>query len=418
MLSAPAAQAAFPGADGVIVISTTRIPAGWHCSAHHRGAQLVAVDPGSPSILLTCQPGSAVHPFVSPDGTEVVFAVDSGLGSTQLFSVPLDLTPTGHHVTPPVPASASPSLRDDDPSWSPAEDGTIVFQRWAPGAHMQLYEENVTDPAGAHPVFTTPTGFDDTQPVFDPADAHLLAFVRRVGGHTHILTYDLQTHVLTDLSAGAGSGSHADDAKPDFSPDGTEIAFESDRVCRSMQLYVMSAQGGTRRPSSPPPITAATGRRAAAPPRPTPPTPPKATPCPSTTPRRAVPRCQRSPSAPAPGATGSPHTIATGDEPSWGPTTAADPPADAPETSLPVALPVLGAAIAGSGLWVRHRRARRTARCARRTGRRARSVPPVRRDRDTAPVRATVTKSSLFALGCSPYRGAAGLVVTHHWRPQ
>ncbi len=45
----------------------------------------------------------------------------------------------------------------------------------------QLYIENVANPSSATPVFSSPTGFNDTEPVFDPADpnVHRLRPARR-----------------------------------------------------------------------------------------------------------------------------------------------------------------------------------------------------------------------------------------------
>ena len=362
LLSARPADAAFPGADGVIVVSSTKIPAG-HCPAHARGAQLVALQRGLASTLLTCVPGDAVHPFVSPDGTEVVFVVESRRSPSQLFTVPLPTSTAGRRMASPVPASASAALSDDDPSWSPAGDGTIVFQRWAPGAHVQLYIENVADPAGAHPVFAAPTGFDDTQAVFDPADPNVLAFTRPIGGHSHILTYDMATHVVTDLSAVDGGRWRGDDVSPAFSPDGTRLVFASDRTCHAMQLFTMPAHGGTATPVLAP--AHRHGRRHVSTCDATGTDPVYAPEGGAVSYDSAASGCPRVSVVPVGTdgvATGSPHTIGTGEEPDWAPRPAGDPPPEAPEASLPITLPALGAAMAGSGLWVRHRRARRTAR--------------------------------------------------------
>ena len=73
----------------------------------------------------------------------------------------------------------------------------------------------------------------------------VIAFVRPVGGQSHVFTYDLSTQVLTDLSAQGDSGNPGNDSKPDFAPAGAggRIVFESDRACGYSQLYTMTLQG-------------------------------------------------------------------------------------------------------------------------------------------------------------------------------
>ena len=361
LLAARPAQAAFPGADGAIVVSTTRLPTAWRCPVRHHGAQLVLVHTGAPPALLTCVAGSAVHPFISPDGSEIVFAVHNGAWSSRLYTLPTTAPPGRHRLATPVSVSA-PGATDDDPSWSPAGDGTIVFQRSVSGGPSQLFFENVADPAGASPVFATPTGSDDTAPVFDPADANLIAFVRPVGGNSHIFTYELVTHVLQDLSAQGDGGRPFGDTKPDFAPTGDGIVFASDRMCRSEELFTMTLQGTAQTPVSSP-RRVGHGRASCASGADDPVFSPEGDALAfDDTQGQGCPEVFIVPVAPGPSGvrtTGRPHTVGSGDEPDWAPVV--DPPADAPETSLPIALPVVGVAVATSGLYVRRRRARRRA---------------------------------------------------------
>ncbi len=355
------ADAAFPGADGVIVL-VGRVGSSRWCHQHDEGTQLLAITPGgSDATALTCTPGNDAHPAVSPDGARVVFTNTVAGGRSLLFTLPLVLSGSRR---PPDPTLVSHTLgaSDDDASWSPA-DGTLVFQRTLRGAKTQLYTLDIATGSSATPVFPAPTGFNDTEPVFDPFDPDLLAFVRAVGGQTHIFTFDLSSHVLTDLSAQGDGGMRGDDAKPDFSPidSGARLVFESNRACGRMQLYTMTSRGTDQEPVFP------ANRRGDL---------------------RSVYRCPAPTQDPAyspagdalvfserTGGTDAVFTVAvtasgtaggrpveiarrctSGDQADWGPL--AEPPAQTPEAALPLTLPVIAVAI-GGGTWAVRRQRRR-----------------------------------------------------------
>ena len=381
------ADAAFPGTNGLIVFSGSGQSQGRFCGGQHHQDQLFELPAeGSSPFQLTCTSGGDEHPFVSPDGTEVVFS-NIGDGVSQLFT--LSLPASGHRrFARPALVSDAPQASDDDASWSPAGDGTIIFQRTSPGSPTQLYFENVADPSSAAPVFASPTGFDDTEPVFNPSEPNVIAFVRPVDGHSHIFSYDLSTQALTDLSAQGNGGGSGDDAKPDFGPAGAgeRIVFESDRACGYMQLYTMTAQGTDQNPVLP-----TTSHQT--------PTGPQACSSPGDDPvfspqgdQVAFDRRGNFSPGGDPGhgfayddrewggwsnlsfvtvdasgaATGNPTGFGrfgtTGVQPSWGP--AATPPAQTPEAPLPIILPVVGAGVAGTVLFVRRRRGARRQRPA------------------------------------------------------
>ncbi len=64
---------------------------------------------------------------------------------------------------------------------------------------------------------------------------------RADNGASNIYAYDLRTHSATRLT-----DDNAIDTSPCYSPDGSQIVFNSDRG-GSQQLYVMSAEGGGAR---------------------------------------------------------------------------------------------------------------------------------------------------------------------------
>jgi Tol biopolymer transport system component len=371
-----AAEAAFPGTNGFIVFSSSGFLSGRSCAGRHQQDQLFELPAqGSSPFQLTCTPGRDEHPFVSPDGTEVVFSNTHNDEVSQLFT--LSLSTTRHRrFAHSTLVSDAPQASDHYASWSPAGDGTIVFQRSTSGSPSQLYIENVADPSSAAPVFPSPTGFSDTEPVFDPSDPNVIAFVRPVGGQSHIFTYDVTTQVLSDLSAQGDGGNPGNDSKPDFAPVGAggRIVFESDRACGYSQLYTMTSQGTDQ--TSVLPSTSHT-------------TPTGTVSCatggndPVYSPQGDQLAFDREGFFP-PGhgdgyergghagstwlsfvaidasgtavgdVTGFKGYGATGVQPSWGPS--ATPPAQTPEASLPIVLPVLGAGVVGTAVLFRRRR--------------------------------------------------------------
>jgi Tol biopolymer transport system component len=364
ILAPTAANAAFPGANGLIVFASSRAGFARWCPSRHLGDQLFALPAGgSDPYQLTCNAGSDQHPFVSPDGSEVVFSNIVGGGHSRLFTIPLPSSPLRRPQHPTL-ISYSSHASDDYPSWSPTGNGTIVFQRTAPGGNSQLYIENVSNPSSAAPIFPAPTEYNDTEPVFDPSDAELVAFVRHVSGHSHIFSYDLASHVLTDLSAQGDGSTSGNDSKPDFSATGQggRIVFQSDRLCKRTQLYTMTPQGTDQTPvfqtsrhrgipgpqscqdTSDNPVYSPAGDALAFD-------------------KRArdgvteVCRVSVDSSGKATGsATSIPARWAMSGQPNWGPNT--DPPAQTPETGFAVILPVVGIGIIVTFLVFNRRRQR------------------------------------------------------------
>jgi Tol biopolymer transport system component len=351
VLAPTAANAAFPGANGLIVFASSRLGFARWCPSRHEGDQLFALlAGGSGPFQLTCNPGIDQHPFVSPDGSEVVFTNIVGGRQSRLFTIPLPSSPLRRPQHPTL-VSDSPHASDDYASWSPTGNGTVVFQRTDPGANSQLYIENVSSSSSAAPVFPTPTGYNDTEPVFDPSDPEMVAFVRHVGMHSHIFSYDLASHVLTDLSAQGDGGTSGNDSKPDFAATGESgrIVFQSDRLCNRMQLYTMTPQGTGQAP-----VFQTSRHRGIAAPRPC----PDASEDPAYSPEGdALTFDNRARdgaievftvSVDSSGrATGSstriPTRWAVSGQPNWGPAT--DPPVQTPETGFAIVLPVVGVGI-------------------------------------------------------------------------
>jgi Tol biopolymer transport system component len=255
------AQAAFSGVDGQIVFVSNRTASTPYCPGPYQGDELFLTSPtGGSATQLTCTGQQDSHPFISPDGTQVVFSSTRAGGSPALYTVPVSSASNATATAPTdvtvLPAGSS-NVTDDYPSWSPTGDGTIVFQRTLNGGTPQLWTENVNDPAAsAQPIFSSPTGFSDTGPVYDPLNSNIIDFVRSIGGHTQIFSYDTATPSIppVNLSAAGDGGSASNDSKPDFAPNqgpngnGQRLVFQSDRSCGLLQLYTMQANGTNQSP--------------------------------------------------------------------------------------------------------------------------------------------------------------------------
>ncbi|MGD0314320.1 MAG: hypothetical protein ABSC90_17870 [Acidimicrobiales bacterium] len=257
------AGAAFPGVNGPIVFQSTRQATADGClygSTSELFVKLLVPPFNAPQ--LDCTGSTDQHPFVSPDGSEVIFASNRNDGvDFELFTMPL-ATDGSASGTPVDVSQALPTGSSDDyPSWAPAapgEQGQIIFDSTRGGGQPELYTEDIDTPGSVAPVFTQTQTFSDTQPVYDPSNANEIAFVRTSGsGKSQIYTYNFITHVLVNLSAADGD-ENSNDSKPDFAPSlngsGVQvIVFQSDRAtpnalngpCAGTQLYTMSDQAGS-----------------------------------------------------------------------------------------------------------------------------------------------------------------------------
>ena len=259
------AGAAFPGINGPIVFQSTRGASASGCPYGSTSELFVKLTVSPFSVpQLDCTGSTDQHPFVSPDGSQVIFVSNRNDGvDFELFTMPLatDGLATGNpvDVSQNLPSGAS----DDYPSWAPVGPGgqnRIIFQSTRGGGQPELYTEDLNTPGSVAPVFSpsqTQT-YSDTQPVYDPSNPNEIAFVRTQGsGKSQIYTYNFTTQALINLSAADGD-QNSNDSKPDFAPavDGKGvqvIVFQSDRPtpnasngpCVGTQLYTMSDQAGS-----------------------------------------------------------------------------------------------------------------------------------------------------------------------------
>ncbi len=249
--AAGTAHAAFPGTNGLIACSgplgPNPPPTGGSFLEIFTMDGSGAIDgSGAPTSQVRLQNNttSDFNPRFSADGTQIAFVKNNdvwkmnadGTGETQL---------TG--LTPPI------SLDSFVGGWSP--DGSkIVFQRSNPAtpttpANFEVFTINA-DGTGLTNVSDNPgsatVGSSDSQPSFSP-DGTRIAFQSNRRGNPDIWVMNADGTGARPLTA----DSLAEESAPEFSPDGQQIAFQSDRgmiprtTGRNLEIYRMSSRDGS-----------------------------------------------------------------------------------------------------------------------------------------------------------------------------
>ena len=188
---------------------------------------------GNNLVQLTDHPASDEYPACSPDGRRIVFISDRGI-TGDLYVMDSDGTN--------VIRLTGDNFVERRPSWTP--DGTrIAFSslRWVVG-NREIY---VMGANGNNLINLTKHEMEDIDPAWSP-DGRKIAFVSfRDGGLNdpfHIFVMNADGKGRRNLT-GDTVLANARSSNPTWSPDGSKIAFGSQRFFKGFDIYVITAEG-------------------------------------------------------------------------------------------------------------------------------------------------------------------------------
>ena len=187
---------------------------------------------------LTDNNAADVNPAWSPDGTQIAFASDRD-GNFEIYVMDAD----GSNQT----RLTNNDAWDVIPAWSP--DGTqIAFTSNRDG--NDNYDIYVMDADGGNPTRLTNSEYWDWRPAWSP-DGTQIAFASARDSPDPEMEINAEVYVM-DADGGNQTrltNSDRSDADPAWSPDGTQIAFTTERDTDTIpiaEVYVMDADGGNQ----------------------------------------------------------------------------------------------------------------------------------------------------------------------------
>lgn len=193
---------------------------------------------GSNAVRLT-DLGSASDPSWSPDGTQIAFTSFAALRARTVWIMNADGSdPTALEIAAPAPcADDFPNPRE--PAWSP--DGTKIAYAGLCAGQLDIF---VMDPDGTNVTRLTESSGNDEDPAWSP-DGTAIAFSSDRDGTERIWVMDADGSNETFLGPDVvclPTSSLVDVREPDWSPDGTRIAFWSN-CFGDRDIYLMDSDG-------------------------------------------------------------------------------------------------------------------------------------------------------------------------------
>ncbi len=173
----------------------------------------------------------AGNPSISPDGTEMAFALTTPRGDTDIFISKLDGSDRRD-------ISNNPAV-ESSPTWAPnGRQIAFVSDRHQTG-NGQIY---ICDIDGSNVRGIIKEGGDADSPAWSP-DGKWIAFhwKPRLSTAYDIFLADVSSGRITQLTSSGGSNEY-----PSWAPDGRHMAFQSNRT-GTYQLYIMLLDGSELR---------------------------------------------------------------------------------------------------------------------------------------------------------------------------
>ena len=206
------------------------------------GSAEIAVvnEDGTGQLRLTNNVTDDIQPTWSPDGSQIAFSGTRG-GGSNIFRMNAD-------GSGQVPITNTTQMSNLDPAWSPdgqkiafvsSRGGTGRSEIWVMGAdgsnpqRLTVNKELSTDSSG--PIYS-----NDREPAWSPDGSRIAFSSDRDGGLANYEIYVVNADGSNPLRL---TNSAQDDSNPTWSPDGSRIAFSSKRDFGHPEIYVMNADG-------------------------------------------------------------------------------------------------------------------------------------------------------------------------------
>jgi len=167
-------------------------------------------------------------PAVSPDGTKVAFTSDRG-GTNEIFVMGID-------GSNPTRLTNDPATTEFYPSWSPDGQKVVYTANVTNQNNNEIY---VVDADGTDATRLTESPGFESAPAFSP-DGTKIAFMSDRDGDNEIFVMNSDGSDPTNIT-----NNTTYDAAPSWSPDGSKIAIQSVRGGTDNEVVVMGSDGSS-----------------------------------------------------------------------------------------------------------------------------------------------------------------------------